>query len=78
MSMVYLEDTLYVVLEGDVNINMVKKRVFNVLSKYNINNVTFLVGDVFNYKKRDYDTLLNDYSRVFKCNMKIEKRSMSF
>ncbi len=74
MNMFYIENTLYVNLKGDVDMKKVEERLFSVLDKYNINNVKININEVFNYKRKDYDGLINDYTRIYKGKINIEKK----
>ena len=73
MNMVYTDDTLFVDLSGEVDLKNFKRKLFSVLEIYPANNVVISVTDVFNYKKRDYENIKEDYKRVYKGVFKIEK-----
>ncbi len=73
MEMVYQDNTLFVDLSGDVDIESVRSRIFNVVSQYKINNVVVSVGEVFNYRRGLFNDLKNDYSRVYGGNIVIRK-----
>jgi len=73
MEMVYQDNTLFVDLSGDVDIESVRSRIFNVVSQYKINNVVVSVGEVFNYRRGLFNDLKNDYSRVYGGNIVIRR-----
>lgn len=73
MEMVYQDNTLFVDLCGDVDIEKVKTKLFSVVGLYNISNVVVTVSDVFNYKRRVFNELKEDYSRVYGGNIVIKR-----
>lgn len=73
MNMVYKENTLFIDLKGEVDIEDVKERLFNIVSQYNFRDVVIFVGEVFDYKKRAFDTLIDDYCKVYSGKIRISK-----
>ena len=73
MEMIYDNDTLFVDLSGNVDVDQVRYKLFSVVGQYKIGNVIINITDVFNYKKKNYLELISDYSRVFKGNISIRK-----
>lgn len=73
MEMIYDNDTLFVDLSGNVDIDQVRYKLFSVVGQYKIGKVIINITDVFNYKRKNYLELVSDYSRVFKGNISIRK-----
>ena len=73
MEMIYDNDTLFVDLSGNVDIDQVRCKLFSVVGQYKIGNVVINITDVFNYKRKNYLELVSDYSRVFNGNISIRK-----
>ncbi len=73
MNMVYKDNTLFIDLKGEVDIDRVKYRLFNIATQYNFKDVVIFVGEVFDYKKRAFDALINDYSKVYNGHIRISK-----
>lgn len=73
MEMVLVSDTLFVDLCGEVNVLDIKNKLCNVTKNYNIDKIIVDVSDVFNYKKRNFKELSEDFSRVYNCDLKIVK-----
>ena len=58
-------DTLFVDLSGDVDIENVRTKLFSVVGLYNIKTIVVSTTDVFNYKRSLFNELKEDYSRVY-------------
>lgn len=65
MDMIYQNDTLFVDLSGDVDIENVRTKLFSVVGLYNIKTIVVSTTDVFNYKRSLFNELKEDYSRVY-------------
>lgn len=65
MEMIYQNDTLFVDLSGDIDIENVKSKLFSVVGLYNIKTIVVSATDVFNYKRSVFNELKEDYSRVY-------------
>ena len=73
MVMVYKDSTLFVDLEGDIDMINFKRKLFSVVEQYNISNVVVNTRDVFNYKRRAFKEVGDDYSRVYNGKFSIER-----
>lgn len=65
MDMIYQNDTLFVDLSGEVDIENVRTKLFSVVGLYNIKTIVVSTTDVFNYKRSLFNELKEDYSRVY-------------
>ncbi len=55
MNMIFKDDTLYIDLKGDmdiVDLNILKERIFSVLSQYSIDNIVLNTSGAFNLNRR--------------------------
>lgn len=73
MNLVYSDETLFVDLYGSVEMDKVKRRVFNILNEYNINKLEVNVSEVYEYKSGSIRELKTDYNRMYKGTIKINK-----
>ncbi len=73
MEMIYQDNTLFVDLSGDIDIDRVKSRIFSVAGMYKIKDIVLCTTDVFNYKRSEFSSLKNDYSRVYGGNIIIKR-----
>lgn len=73
MDMIYQDNVLFVDLSGEIDIDRVKSKLFSVAGMYKIKDVVLYVTDVFNYKRRDFYELKNDYSRVYGGNLVVKR-----
>lgn len=73
MDMIYQDNTLFVDLSGNIDINVVRDKLFNVTGLYDIKFVVMHTHDVFNYKKSVFNALKNDYSRMYGGNIVIKR-----
>ena len=73
MNIFYSNETLFVDLFGEVEINKVRNKVFSILNEYNISNLEINVKEVFEYKSGTIRDLTNDYHRMYKGKFKITK-----
>jgi hypothetical protein len=72
--MIYKDETLYVDIIGDTdinNINHIKRQIFSVLSEYEMNNVVInIIGG--NYNKAIISGLVHDYHKNYKGNLIVD------
>ena len=73
MNLIYSDETLFVDLYGSVEMDKVKRRVFNILNEYNINKLEVNVSEVYEYKSGSIRELKTDYNRMYKGTIKINK-----
>lgn len=73
MNMIYQDNILFVDLSGEIDINRVKSKLFSVAGMYKIKDVVLYTTDVFNYKRRDFSELKDDYSRMYGGNLVIKR-----
>lgn len=73
MEMIYQDDVLFVDLSGNINIDSVRYKLFNVVSLYNIKSVVLSTTEVFNFKRSVFNELKNDYSRIYGGNIVIKR-----
>jgi len=69
--MVYQNNTLFVDLSGEIDIISFKRKLFSVVSKYNISKVVVDTTDVFNYKRSSFINLRDAYEEKFKGKLSI-------
>ena len=73
MNMIYKDDTLYIdILNNDEinNISHIKKQIFSVLNQYEVGNV--VVNLKGNYNKALMNDLICDYHKNYKGNLIID------
>lgn len=73
MDIIYQDNILFIDLSGEIDINKVKSRLFNIANTYKIKDVVLYTTDVFNYKRSVFSELKNDYSRVYGGNLVIKR-----
>lgn len=73
MEMIYQNDTLFVDLSGDIDIENVRTKLFSVAGLYKIKTIVVSATDVFNYKRSVFSELKDDYSRIYGGNIVIKR-----
>lgn len=73
MEMIYQNDTLFVDLSGDIDMENVKSKLFSVAGLYKIKTIVVSATDVFNYKRGLFNELKEDYSRVYGGNIVVKR-----
>ncbi len=61
MEMIYQNNTLFVDLSGEVDIENFKRKLFYIIDTYKITKVIINTTDVFNYKKREFSDLKGEF-----------------
>lgn len=61
MEMIYQNNTLFVDLSGYVDIENFKRKLFYIIDTYKITKVIINTTDVFNYKKREFTDIKEDF-----------------
>lgn len=75
MNMIYKDDTLYIdILNNDEinNISYIKKQIFSVLNQYEVGNVVVNVRGNTSYNKSMLNDLIYDYHKNYKGNFIID------
>ncbi len=73
MQMTYVGDTLFVNLNGNVDIKIFKRKLFSIISIYHIENVVVSIRNVFNYKRKDYNDIKSDYKKIYNGKFTLKK-----
>ena len=73
MDMIYQDETLFVDLSGNIDISIVRDKLFSVIGQYNIKVVVVDTHDVFNYKRSAFSELRRDYSRMYGGSLVIKR-----
>lgn len=61
MEMIYQNNTLFVDLSGEIDIEKFKKKLFYIIDTYKITKVIINTTDVFNYKRKDFSVLKEEF-----------------
>ena len=61
MEMIYQNNTLFVDLSGEIDIEKFKKKLFYIIDTYKITKVIINTTDVFNYKRKDFSVLREEF-----------------
>lgn len=61
MEMIYQNNTLFVDLSGEIDIEKFKKKLFYIIDTYKITKVIINATDVFNYKRKDFSVLKEEF-----------------
>lgn len=76
MEMIYNNDTLFINIEGiynSKNINNLKRKMYNVINQYGINNVVIDKKKILKIDSGAFYDMLNDYDIKYGGNLKIEE-----
>lgn len=74
MNMIYENDTLYVDLEGDMDIrevSILKERLFSVLDQYDIYNVVLNTKNSIGLNKKKINLIKKEYKGRYNGNFKV-------
>ncbi len=74
MNMVFKDDTLYIDLKGDMDIidlNILKTRIFSVLSQYSIDNIVLNTAGAFNLNRRAINNIKRECESKYFGSFKI-------
>ena len=72
--MVFKDDTLYIDLKGDmdiVDLNILKTRIFSVLSQYSIDNIVLNAAGAFNLNRRAINSIKRECQSKYFGSFKI-------
>ena len=72
--MVFKDDTLYIDLKGDMDIidlNILKTRIFSVLSQYSIDNIVLNTAGAFNLNRRAINSIKRECESKYFGSFKI-------
>lgn len=72
--MIFKDDTLYIDLKGDMDIidlNVLKERIFSILSQYDIDNVILNTNGAFNLDKRAINSIKRECQTKYFGSFKI-------
>ena len=72
--MVFKDDTLYIDLKGDMDIidlNILKTRIFSVLSQYSIDNIVLNTAGAFNLNRRAINNIKRECESKYFGSFKI-------
>ena len=72
--MVFKDDTLYIDLKGDmdiVDLNILKTRIFSVLSQYSIDNIVLNTAGAFNLNRRAINNIKRECESKYFGSFKI-------
>ncbi len=74
MNMIFKDDTLYIDLKGDmdiVDLNILKERIFSVLSQYSIDNIVLNTSGAFNLNRRMINSIKRECQSKYFGSFKI-------
>lgn len=74
MRIIFNDDTLYVDVEGNIGqieLNIIKKRLFSILDQYEVDNIIVNTNNVFNLKENRFNSFVDEYYKRYSGNILI-------
>lgn len=72
MNIVFKNDTLFVDVDENENINEMKRRVYSIMDGFNISNVVINAGGIRKSNKKLLDNFMEEYKENYNGNISIK------